>query len=592
MRATRRHGTSPPEGWARIAAIVVMVLAVTALPTPGAHATSEHGRSVTPGGLVGVVAVGAVLVDPAGEFAYVAANDLLGLRVTKVSLRTFEVVETLALRPFEGGVRGAAIDPDGRYAYLAVSDWASGSSVVKIDLASFRWVDAWEPTGGQREEISAMFIAPDGSHLYVVHHDRPRGRLAKLSLDTFEAVAVGDSPTGWGPSPDWLIDSAGRFAYVASPSDHVWKVDLDTLTTTDSLTLDLDIATGRDRLDDVAFIAPDGRYAYFQVRTDWVRDGFAKVDLEQFEQVGTIEGRGDWLGGVVASGDGRSALVGTFNDDIFGNEYWRLVKIDLTGGPPLAVIDLSEHRAGHTSVRPWYAAADPDGRSAHFVMSGGRMVTVDLTAAEVVAVTSLRSGAEGVTPFWDVPADAAHTRVIVEAFLYGITTGFPDGSYRRAVPVSRAQMASFLARALAAAGHELPPAAGRGFVDVGQGPHTEAIERLAGVGIVEGWTPTRFAPDETVSRGQTAALLVRAAGWALGRELRAQSGPHFSDTAGGVHAEAIDAAHELELLRGYPQAGEDTLGVFRPGEHTTRAQMAAVLVRSLDLLHHETSTGS
>jgi hypothetical protein len=141
-----------------------------------------------------------VLVDPAGEFAYVAAHDLLGLRVTKVSLRTFEAVETLALRSFEGDVRGAAIDPDGRYAYLAVSDWASGSSVVKIDLTSFGWVDAWQPAGAQ-EKISAVFIAPDGSHLYVVHHDRQRAQLAKLSLDTFEAVAVGDSPTG--PSPDW-----------------------------------------------------------------------------------------------------------------------------------------------------------------------------------------------------------------------------------------------------------------------------------------------------------------------------------------------------------------------------------------------------
>jgi hypothetical protein len=144
----------------------------------------------------------------------------------------------------------------------------------------------------------------------------------------------------------------------------------------------------------VAFIAPDGGYAYFQVRTDWVRDGFAKIDLERFEQVGTIEvdaGAG-WFGGAVVAEDGHSALVGTFHEDIFYNEDWRIVKIDLTGGPPLGVIDVSEHRAGHTSTRPWYAAADLDGRSAHFVMSGGRMVTVDPTTAEVVAVTSLRSG--------------------------------------------------------------------------------------------------------------------------------------------------------------------------------------------------------
>ena len=72
--------------------------------------------------------------------------------------------------------------------------------------------------------------------------------------------------------------------------------------------------------------------------------------------------------------------------------------------------------------------------------------------------------------------------------------------------VSRAQMASFLARAF-----DLEPAESAGFADTG-GTHEANIDALAAAGITKGCDsdPLRFCPDQPVSRAQMASLLVRA----------------------------------------------------------------------------------
>lgn len=82
------------------------------------------------------------------------------------------------------------------------------------------------------------------------------------------------------------------------------------------------------------------------------------------------------------------------------------------------------------------------------------------------------------------------------------TTGFcPDQ------PITRGQMAAFLARAL-----ELP-AANNVFADTADHPFRHEIARLAAAGITRGCDPpanTRFCPGEPVTRAEMAVFLVRA----------------------------------------------------------------------------------
>jgi subtilisin family serine protease len=94
---------------------------------------------------------------------------------------------------------------------------------------------------------------------------------------------------------------------------------------------------------------------------------------------------------------------------------------------------------------------------------------------------------------------------IVWAFENGITTGCGGGKYCPNDPVTRAQMATFLNRALG-----LPRTSEDFFTDDESSSHERAINRLAASGITTGCTATRFCPNKIVTRGQMAAFLHRA----------------------------------------------------------------------------------
>jgi Lysyl oxidase/S-layer homology domain len=87
----------------------------------------------------------------------------------------------------------------------------------------------------------------------------------------------------------------------------------------------------------------------------------------------------------------------------------------------------------------------------------------------------------------------------------GITSGCAPGRYCPLGKVTRAQMATFLSRALS-----LPATSADYFTDDEGSKHEWAINRLAASGITFGCAPGRFCPDAIVTRGQMAAFLHRA----------------------------------------------------------------------------------
>lgn len=100
------------------------------------------------------------------------------------------------------------------------------------------------------------------------------------------------------------------------------------------------------------------------------------------------------------------------------------------------------------------------------------------------------------------------------------------------------------------------------------------IAWLAEQGITAGCNPPfgdRFCPDHSVTRGQLASFLVRAL------DLPAATTDHFTDDNGNTHEANINALAEAEITLGC------TPTTFCPSELITRAQMASLLVRALDL---------
>lgn len=140
-------------------------------------------------------------------------------------------------------------------------------------------------------------------------------------------------------------------------------------------------------------------------------------------------------------------------------------------------------------------------------------------------------------------------------------------------PVSRGQMAAFLHRALP----DLPVVGERVvFVDSVDSVFAEDIAWLVSVGVTRGCDPPkndRFCPEESVTRGQMAAFLVRALGLSGG-------GAWFTDTAGSVFAGDIAALADAGITRGCNPPRNDR---FCPDDPVTREQMASFLSRALGL---------
>ncbi|MDH3499933.1 MAG: hypothetical protein OEM97_07415 [Acidimicrobiia bacterium] len=136
--------------------------------------------------------------------------------------------------------------------------------------------------------------------------------------------------------------------------------------------------------------------------------------------------------------------------------------------------------------------------------------------------------------------------------------------------VTRAQMASFLARALA-----LTAGTGNRFSDDDGNTHEGNIEAIATAGITLGCdtSGTLYCPAAFVTRAQMASFLARA----LDLPLNANHG--FSDVS-GTHASAIGAVRDAGITLGCSTT--DTT-LYCPDESVRRDQMASFIARALGL---------
>jgi hypothetical protein len=146
----------------------------------------------------------------------------------------------------------------------------------------------------------------------------------------------------------------------------------------------------------------------------------------------------------------------------------------------------------------------------------------------------------------------------------GITNGCGDVWFCPTASVTRAQMASFLARAL-----DLPAAAGDYFSDDAGSIHEADINRVAHAGITLGCDDGRYCPSTVVTRDQMASFLARAL------DLPAAGGDYFSDDAGSLHETDINRVAAAGISNGCQP------GLYCPTSPVTREQMAAFLHRAL-----------
>ena len=107
------------------------------------------------------------------------------------------------------------------------------------------------------------------------------------------------------------------------------------------------------------------------------------------------------------------------------------------------------------------------------------------------------------------------------------------------------------------------------FSDITGHKSQQAIEALAGQGIINGKTGSLFMPDATMTRAEFAAIVVKALG------LNPEAGAAFADVPSGAWYEAfVNTASRNGIITG------TSASVFQPGGTITRQEAAVMVARA------------
>ena|GEM_PF-1783779 len=202
--------------------------------------------------------------------------------------------------------------------------------------------------------------------------------------------------------------------------------------------------------------------------------------------------------------------------------------------------------------------------------SGGNNTPSPLPDAEQPVEEEIALQLNDISNHW---AEAA----IIKAVKLGITSGFPDGAFKPDEPITRAQFAIFLVRALALDSSASTAELAVKFTDHRDIPNWASEQLLTAVeaGIMTGYEDQTLRPQAEISRAQMAVMLNRA----YLAERLSNSKPSFSDTSDipSWALEAVGALQELGLFTGR------TNNSFAPNDTATRAEAITVIIRLHEL---------
>ena len=117
-------------------------------------------------------------------------------------------------------------------------------------------------------------------------------------------------------------------------------------------------------------------------------------------------------------------------------------------------------------------------------------------------------------------------------------------------------------------------AVGNSFTDIYNSKNEDAIEFLYDLGLVEGYSVTKFGPKKNLTRAEACALIVRAL--IEDDEIYANTKDTFVDVDYYAwYREWVDTAYRHNIMHGYGNAK------FGPEDHVTYAQYATILVNAL-----------
>lgn len=192
-------------------------------------------------------------------------------------------------------------------------------------------------------------------------------------------------------------------------------------------------------------------------------------------------------------------------------------------------------------------------------------ITTALATGAVVAAAPGTS--EAAATFKDVTVkNSVHYSSINDLANRGIINGYPDGTFKPKSPVQRNHTASILANLLRL---DTVTVTNPGFKDVPPNyPYYGAIAALKNAGVVNGYKDGTYGNNKPLTRGEMAALIVRAF------DLAGAADTPFKDIDDSPYKEAIQILYANNVAKGTSST------TFNPKALVTRGEFASFIVRA------------
>lgn len=453
--------TAPPA--TRHATVTGLPAAVTAQGAPAGVRTSAPVPTTTPFTMIGF------RLPTDAEAVRVRTRDLDGIWS---SWTTLEVEEP--------GTDGPDLDTDeARNAHPHVTEplWVGGADAFQVVYA------------GDLSQVTADLIDTLGLHESTARRTlrrlTPRPVAPSVQAEAAAARPAIISRTQWGANESWRRGSPSYASRVTFGVVHHTAG-----------------SNGYSRAEAPAVLR--GIYSYHTRTLGWSDIGY-NIVVDRYGQI--YEGRAGGLERGVIGAHAAGFNTGSFGVAVMGN----FETVDLPHAAFDAVARVAAWKFGVHGIDPQPdRTISVNGRTIRPLV-GHRDVGSTLCPGRYFAakMTSLRQRVQALTSeptrFSDVGRSHTHYDVIEDVAERGIAYGCAPGRYCPSRTLTRAEMASFLQRAF-----EVPDAPGHAFTDLGGTAHAGAIAAIAAAGLTQGCRENAYCPEQPVTRAQMAAFLQRA----------------------------------------------------------------------------------
>ena len=332
-----------------------------------------------------------------------------------------------------------------------------------------------------------------------------------------------------------------------------------------AITVKLPLPTGF-KPEQIKHISSDGSVEYFLktakrgANTFEIKDGCAVFTITKFS---TFE-----LSGTVTYVE-PSYYSGSSSDPTYSVTVDKTVNGSVTVSPKSA----SKGDTVTVTVKPdsgyvleTLTVTDKNGNELTLKDKGDGKYTFTMPASKVEVKATFMEDNSMLNFFYDVPNGAYFYEAVKWAVKSGVTNGLSDTMFGPYESCTRAQIVTFLWRAVGSP----EPKTASSFTDVPVSTYyAKAVAWAVENGITNGMTATMFAPDATCTRGQIVTFLYRAL------KGTASGSTNFTDVkSDAFYADAISWAVANNVTNGTSNT------TFSPNADCTRAEIVTFLYRA------------